>query len=219
MTRATVARRASVVTAAALLVAFAATAGAEASNMAFKLNLQVFPLLGGARGKNLVSLPDRSPYQGSGGLTRLCTALGLSGAGQITMWNSTGGVFIYTCGQVETFSLLDDKGIMITDTAAHTGIIVGSQVPGKTYFIKKLGQSPVGTNIFPVAYNTTATNPEQVCTMCGLSATATLSQFDADIGQILTHTCGTLPVWNLRLGAALLVLENTQDVSCVQSHF
>jgi hypothetical protein len=212
-------RRASIVTAAVLIAAFAAVTGAEASNMAFKLNLQVFPLLGGARGKNLVSLPDRNPYQGSGGLSRLCTALGLSANGQVTFWNGTGGVFVYTCGQVETFTLQDDKGVMITDTAAHTGIIVGSQVPGKTYFIKRLGQSPIGTNIFPVAYNTTAVNPQDICSMCGLSNTATLSQFDADIGQILTHTCGSLPVWNLRLGAALLILENTQDVSCVQSHF
>ena len=219
MTSSSLTRHASVVTAAVLVVALAGVAGAEASNMAFKLNLQVFSLLGGARGKNLVSLPDRNPYQGSGGLGRLCTALGLSANGQITMWNGTGGVFVYTCGQIETFTLLDDKGVMITDTVAHTGIVVGSQTPGKTYFIKKLGQNPVGTNIFPVAYNTTCVDPQCVCAMCGLSSTATLSQFDADLGQILTHTCSSLPVWNLRLGAALLVLENTQDVSCVQSHF
>lgn len=204
----------------ALVAVFAAATTAEASNMAFKLNKQIWALgSGGVKGKNLVSLPARNPYQGAGGLGRLCTALGLSTSGQLLQFDGTGGILVFTCGQVETFALLDGRGVMVSDNADHTGILVGSDVPGKVITIFDLGSGSVGRNLFPVDYHTTAVTPEHLCTQCGLSGTASVSRFDAQNGQVLTHTCGQVALWNLVLGEAVMILEDNGPKACSPSHF
>ena len=208
-----------VIAASALVVAFAAVSLASASNMAFKLNKQIWALGGGSKGRNLVALPARSPYQGAGGLTRLCTALGLSTNGQVQLFTGTGTIYTYICGTVETFQLLDGKGMIISDTADRNGILVGSDVPGKTIRIEDLGASPVGTNLFPVDYHTTAVNPQDLCNQCLLSPTATITRFDAQAGVVNVHVCGQVPLWNLVLGEAVMILEDNGPKVCSPSHF
>lgn len=203
-----------------LVVSFAVAGTATASNMAFKLNKQIFPLGSGAQGKNMVSLPDVNPYQASGGLTALCTALGLqTGLASLVQWDGAGTIYTYTCGQVETWTLLPGKGLMITDTAAGGGILVGSDIPGNSFTIEQLGATPIGFNLFPVEYHTTAVTPQDVCDQCGLSGTADIVRYDADLGNYETHTCGQVPVFNLPLGEALLIREPAGQVICTPSHF
>jgi len=212
-------RRSLVITACVLLAVFAVVSTAEASNMGFKLNKQVWSQGAGSKGRNLLSLPDNSPYKGAGGLTTLCTALGLGTTGQIVQWNGLGGIFTFTCGQVQTFNLLDGKGLMITNPTDQTGILVGSDNPSAIYTIEDLGASPVGTNIFNVKWHTICTDPQCLCTDCALSATATVTRFDAQNGTVLTHTCGQVALWQLQLGEAVLILEDNGPKTCRPSHF
>lgn len=204
-----------------LAIALMAAPGVSASNMAFKFNAQVFPIGSGAQGKNLVSLPDVNPYLGSGGLTALCTALGLqTGVGQLIQFDADlGNINTYTCGQVETFTLASGLGVMIQDTVAAGGVVVGSDIPGNSFDLYQLGASPIGLNLYPVEYHATATDPEMVCNQCGLSGTATVTRFDANAGNVLAHTCGQIPVWTLVLGESVLIQEPAGDVSCTPSHF
>lgn len=203
-----------------LLVAIASMGPASASNMAFKMNKQIYALGSGVLGQNLLSLPDVNPYLGSGGLTALCNALNLSTAGQIIQIDAdTGVVQTFTCGQVETFTLLPGVGVLINDSADTGGVVVGADIPGNSFPIFVLGSSPRGLNFFPVEYHTTAVTPEDVCQQCGLSGTASVTHIDADTGNVFSHTCGQIPVFNLELGASLLIQEPAGTVSCTPPHF
>jgi hypothetical protein len=212
-------RRVLVLAAGVLLVAFAVTATAEASNMAFKFNARVWAQGSGAKGRNLFSFPDNNPYKGGGGLQNLCTALNMGSTGQITQFDGVGSVFVYTCGQVQTFNLLVGKGAMITHVSDTTGILVGSDDPAAEYVIHDLGAAPIGTNVTLVKWHTTCTTPECLCTDYGLSGTATISRFDAQLGQVFAHTCGQVPLWTLQLGDALLILEDNGPKTARPSHF
>jgi hypothetical protein len=193
---------------------------AQASNMAYKLNKQIFAFTGQGQGRNFVSFPDRGPHSGPGGLTNTCAALNLSPNGTITQFNPVGGtVNTFQCGQLETFAFADQIGAIIQDTAATSGIIVGSDIPGNSFSFADLGSPPIGYNKFPVEYHTTAVTPEDVCTQCALSATATITRFDAQNGFVLTHQCTQLPIWNLVLGEAVLILEDNGPKACVPPHF
>jgi len=221
MSHHTLRKRAWFVAAAGVVLAAIAFSGpASASNMAFKMNKVISALGSGVQGKNLVSLPDVNPYQGAGGLNALCTSLNLSANGQLVQFDANlGNINTHNCGQVETFSLDPGAGLMITDTAAAGGVIVGADTPGNSFDIFILGQTPRGLNLFPVEYHTTAVTPEDVCQQCGLSGTATVTRFDAQSGNVFAHTCGQVPVWNLVLGESLLVQEPAGTVSCTPAHF
>jgi hypothetical protein len=213
-------RRALAVVASALLITLATGVNASASNMAFKLNKQICQLGTSPTGQNFVSLPYNNPYEGAAGLPVLCTALALSNSAQIVQWTGTGTVNVFQCGQIQQSPLLKGKGVMITEpTGPKTGIIVGSDTPNKSITIENLGLSPIGTNVISVDYHTTAVTPQDWCVDCGLSSTATISRFDACTGQVLTHTCGQIPQWNLVLGEAVMILENQGQRVCTPSHF
>jgi hypothetical protein len=219
--RGTIVRTLVILTAAALALTLGTWEKAEASNMAFKLNKVIHPLGSGGQGKNYTSFPDRGPHQGPGGLTNICNALNLAtGIGEITQLDPAFGlVNTYQCGQLETFSFQDGQGAIITDIQATSGIIVGADTPGNSFNFEDLGSPPTGYNIFPVEYHTTAVTPEDLCNQCGLSATATITRFDALNGLVLTHQCTQLPLWNLELGEAVLILEDNGPKSCTPPHF
>jgi hypothetical protein len=213
-------RRACTAAALALLVAFASISGASASNMAFKINKQVCQLGVSPTGQNLVSLPWNSPYKDPNGLDKICQACGLSASAQVTMWTGTGSVLVHNCTQIPQFTLQNGVGVMITEPAATRNcIFVGSDQPGKSITIQNLGVAPIGVNMFPVDYHTTAVTPQDLCADCGLSNTATISRFDACAGQVLVHQCGQLAQWNLVLGEAVMILENQGTRVCNPSHF
>jgi hypothetical protein len=194
---------------------------AEASNMAFKLNKQIFELATGGKGKNYIAFPDRGPHQGSGGLTNICTALNLgAGTGEIKQFDAAvGTVNSFLCGQLETWTFQDGVGVIVTSPTATSGIIVGADTPGNSFQFEDLGSPPIGYNLFPVEYHTTAVTPEDLCNQCGLSTTAQLLRFDAQNGTILTHQCTQLPLWNLVLGEAVLILEDNGPKNCTPPHF
>lgn len=193
----------------------------EASNMAFKLNKQIWGLATGGIGRNYTSFPDTGPHSGPGGLTNICTALNLqTGVGEITQLDpAVGTVNTFQCGQLETFTFQDGQGAVITDTLTTGGIIVGADSPGNSFTFEDLGNPPIGFNIFPVEYHTTAVTPEDLCNQCLLSATATVTRFDAQNGLVLTHQCTQLPLWNLELGEAVLILEDNGPKTCTPPHF
>lgn len=195
------------------------TGEAQASNMAYKLNKQIFPL-GVGKGRNFVSFPDRGPHSGPGGLTNICTALNLSSNATIKQFDAVAGtVNTFQCGELETFTFMDGVGAIIEDLNATSGIIVGSDIPGNSFFFADLGLPPIGYNKFPVEYHTTAVTPEDLCIQCGLSPTATITRYDAQNGFVQTHQCTQLPLWNLVLGEAVLILEDNGPKTCVPPHF
>lgn len=220
-TRNGVVRGLAILSVAALVFTLGSWEKAEASNMAFKLNKVIHPLGQGTLGKNYTSFPDRGPHQGPGGLTNICSALNLAnGFGEITQLDPAAGtVNTFQCGQLETFSFQDGQGAIITDTVGTSGIIVGADTPGNSFNFEDLGSPPTWYNIFPVEYHTTAVTPEDLCNQCGLSATATITRFDALAGLVLTHQCTQLPLWNLELGEAVLILEDNGPKSCTPPHF
>lgn len=194
---------------------------AQASNMAFKLNKVIHPIAAGGKGRNYVAFPDRGPHSGPGGFINICNSLNLgTGTGTITQLNAAAGtVNTFQCGQIETFTFLDGTGVIISDVAPAGGIIVGADTPGNSFNFTDLGSPPIGYNIFPVEYHTTALNPEDLCNQCALSATATITRFDAQNGIVLTHQCTQIPLWNLELGEAVLILEDNGPKSCSPPHF
>jgi hypothetical protein len=194
---------------------------AQASNMAFKLNKVIHQISGGGKGRNYVSFPDRGPHQGAGGLTNICTALNLgTGTGTITQLDpALGTVNSFLCGQIETFSFMDGAGAIITDGAPAGGIIVGADTPGNQFSFVDLGSPPIGYNLYPVEYHTTAVTPEDICTQCGFSSTASITRFDALNGLVLSHQCTQIPLWNLELGEAVLILEPNGPKTCTPPHF
>jgi hypothetical protein len=194
---------------------------AEASNMAFKLNKQIFELASGGKGKNYISFPDRGPHQGPGGLTNICAALNLTdGTGEIKQVDAQAGtVNSFICGQLETWTFQDGVGVVVTSPTPTSGIIVGADTPGNSFELYDLGTPPIGYNNFPVEYHTTAVTPEDICNQCGLSTSAQVLRFDAQNGQILTHNCTQLPLWNLVLGEAVLILEDNGPKTCTPPHF
>lgn len=202
-----------------MLVAFAAAGTASASNMGFKLNKAISSQGSGTKGRNLVSLPSNNPYKGSGGLQNLCNACGLGPSGQLIQFDGLGQVYSYVCSQVQTFNLLPEKGVMITNPTDSSCILVGSDDPSSTNVINDLGQSPRGTELFNVKWHTTSSNPEQLCMDCALSNTATVTRFDAVNGQVFSHQCGQVALWQLVLGEAVLILEDNGPKTCHQSHF
>jgi hypothetical protein len=209
-----------VVASAILLVALVSAGTASASNMAWKLNKQIWKLGSGAQGTNIVALPDISPYAGAGGLTALCNALNLSTSGQLIQFEAdTGNIRTFTCGQVETFTLLPGVGVLINDTIDTGGVMVGADIPGNSFDISILGPSPFGLNLWNLEYHTTAQNAEDVCQQCGLSNTATVTQFDAQTGNVCVHTCGQIPVCGMPLGEALLIQEDQANRVCTPAHF
>jgi hypothetical protein len=191
-----------------------------AENMAFRHRKQVFPLGDGAKGKNYTSLPDRSPYLGPNGLTTLCNHLNLSPQGSILQVDAlVGTVQTYNCGQLQTFSLKPGVGVVVLDTVATDGIIVGSDQPDVSSTFYDLGSQPIGRNVYPVEYHTTMSTPEDLCQQCGLSPTASVTRFDAQAGNVLTHVCSQIPIWTLVQGESVLVLENNGPVTCTPGHF
>jgi len=212
-------RSAAAIAAALVFAILAAIGVSPASNEGFYLPRRIYPQSQRPIGWNLVALPARSPYQGPGGLTRLCKDLKLDPEGQIIQFDGAGMVFAHVCSMAAPqFNLLDGRGVLIQNPRLRDGVIVGSDNPTKTIAIAKLGAAPVGTNIFPIDYHTTLVTPEDLCLTCGLSATATVSRIDAQTGTVFTHLCGQAPGWNLVQGEAVLVFENQGPKTCSPPH-
>jgi len=212
-------RRLLVITAGVLLVAFTVVGTASASNMGFKLNKPLSAQGSGSKGRNLVSLPSNNPYKGVGGLQNLCNACGLGSSGQLVQFNGLGQVVSFVCSQVQTFNLLPDKGVMVTNPTDSSCILVGSDDPQSTDVIEDLGSSPVGTNLFNVKWHHICTDPQCLCLDSNLSNTATITRFDAANGQVFAHQCGQVALWQLVLGEAVLILEDNGPKTVHQSHF
>lgn len=205
--------------AAALLVLWPAEVEAG-TNMAFRHHKAIHPLGLGAKGRNYVSIPDRSPYHGNDGLNRLCDHLNLASNGQIIQINAqTGTVNTFVCGQLQTNDLLPGVGVIVLNPTATSGMIVGSDEEEVPYTFFDLGSSPRGRNVFPVEYHGTAVTPEDLCVQCGLSSSATVTRFDALNGTVNTHLCGGLPLYNLVQGEAVLILEANGPKTCTPGHF
>ncbi len=203
----------------ALTATFLAAGKAMASNMGFWLEKTVYVLGTAPLGYNLVALPARNPYQGSGGPARLCVALGLGPDAQIILYDGVGNIFSHICSfPSPQFNLLDGRGVLITDTAERIGLLVGADDPAKVITIYDLGTAPLGWNFFPVDYHTTFGTPQDLCVACGLSSTATVTRFDAKDGMIFTHPCGGVAQWSLVQGEAVLVLEDQGPKLCTPPH-
>jgi hypothetical protein len=206
--------------AAILALGLAGTDAGAGTNMAFRHRKAIHPLGTGAKGKNYTSLPDRSPYEGNNGLNRLCDHLNLSSNGTIIQIDAQAGlVKTFVCGQLQTFALQPQVGIIVTDTAGTDGMIVGSDFEGQSFTFFDLGSPPLGRNIFPVEYHGTAVTPEDLCVQCGLSSTATITRFDALAGNVQTHVCGGLPLFNLVQGESVLILEDNGPKVCTPGHY
>jgi hypothetical protein len=190
------------------------------TSMAFRHRKAIHALGTGAKGRNYVSLPDRNPYLGTDGLNTLCDHLSLSANATITQFDAQAGlVRTHQCGFLQTFNLQERVGILILDTVATEGMIVGSDVEGEPYTIFDLGMGTVGRNVFPVEYHATAVTPEDLCIQCGLSTEATVTRFDALTGGVHTHLCGSLTVLELRHGEAVVILEPNGPKVCTPGHY
>ncbi len=190
------------------------------TNMAFRHRKAIHALGSGAKGRNYTSLPDRSPYLGTNGLNRLCGHLNLSATAAILQIDAQVGlVNTFICGQLQTFDLQEQVGIIIQDPVATNGMIVGSDKEGEAFTFHDLGSPPIGQNVFPVEYHGSAVTPEDLCIQCGLSNTATVTRFDALAGNVLTHPCGNLAIFNLVQGEAVLIQENNGPKVCTPGHY
>jgi hypothetical protein len=192
---------------------------ATASNEAFYLPKRIYGLDVQPRGWNLVALPARNPYQGPLGLTNLCRDLHLDPEAMIIQFDGQGRILAHVCSMAPSFQLLDGRGVLIESPRLRDGSIVGSDNLTKTIPIFDLGTAPRGTNLFPVDFHTTFVTPEDLCSACGLSPTASVARIDALSGMVLTHRCGQIPSWNLVRGEAVLVLEDQGPKSCQPAHF
>lgn len=190
---------------------------AVASNMGFKMNKQL------NTGINLVSTPFRSPL----GFARdLCNAFGKGGDAGVSMTEFSGtGSVSYTCDQIAVtgFALTKDGvGVLvINNTAATTGIVVGAHKPGTNVTIKAAGQFPQGTHLYAYPYHTTNAFARDICNDSGMSTTDPVSVVRFGAGGSQAYTCDQVAItgFALALGEAVLVQGQPAQVTFVPSHF
>ncbi len=201
-----------IVAAAVALVVMVAMPGGEAhaSNMGFKMNKSTAAKNGpDPQGVNLISLPYQNPYQDA---QDICVAFGLSAAPAGTIEQvdaSAGAINVHGCGLGGPFALADRVGVVVKDSVARTGILVGSHVgnPPGSITLFPLAVPPQGNNHFPVPYHTTAVTAEDLCVDLGLPAApdGVIQRIDASGGAILVHGCGLGGAFPLVLGQAVIV--------------
>jgi hypothetical protein len=188
------------------------------TSMAFRHRKAIHVYDGAAKGMNYISLPDSSPYLDPNGLNTLCSHLNLSANATIKQSDAQNGiVHPHKCGYLQPFMLKAQVGILILDTVATEGMIVGSDVEGQSYTFFNLGLG-TGRNVFPVEYHATAVTPEDLCIQCGLSAEATVTRYDAVTGYVQTHLCGNLALFDLQRGEAVVILEPNGPKVCTPGH-
>lgn len=210
-----------VVGAAALAMVLVAVLGdlAVASNMGFKMNKQL------VKGTNLVALPFRTPTQTA---QQLCAVFGkTTSATALTQFTGT-GLSSYTCDQTTAGFALLNKGVgvrIVEATAAATGILVGSHIPGQSVTIPDAGAFPNGTIIYAYPYHTTNVSARDICQNGSLTtvAPAPLITRYGPAGVVdATYTCDqtTAAGFALRLGEGVQISgENNGPKVFVPSHF
>ena len=198
---------------------------AQASNMGFKMNRVIQPLgTPSPKGQNQVALPYKNPY-----LTAqdVCDALGLSGVapkGKVSQINaSTGSTSSHNCGDAGAFSLTGRQGVIVNNSTAAGGILVGSHQSNPPGTISLLGlatPSPKGQNRFPVPYHTTAATAQDLCVDLGLPSPSNgkIQRIDAATGVTSSHNCADAGAFNLVLGEAVIITFTGSTITVPAGH-
>jgi len=191
----------------------------RASNAGYYFPIRIQALGRKPQGWNLVTLPERSAYQGTFGLNKLCADLKLDPDGQIIQLDGQGKVLTHVCSMASPqFNLLAGRGVIVQNPRIRDGVLVGSDDPTRILTIFNSGKAPLGVNVVPIDYDTTLTTPQDLCQSCALSNTASVSRIDALTGMVMTHACGQIPGWSLVQGEAVLVVESQGTRTCVPPH-
>jgi hypothetical protein len=210
-----------VVGAAALAMVFVAVLGdlAVASNMGFKMNKQI------VKGTNLVALPFRTPTQTA---QQLCAVFAKTTSATSVAQFTGAAIQSYTCDQTTAGFNLLNKGVgvrIVEATAAASGILVGSHIPGQSVTIPDAGAFPNGTIIYAYPYHTTNVTAANICQNASLTAVAPapLLVRYGPAGQVDgTYTCDAAPgsAFALRLGEGVQISNETNGPKVfVPSHF
>jgi hypothetical protein len=134
----------------------------------------------------------------------------------------------YSVGGIDTSFTLLNKGVgvrIVEATAAATGIVVGSHIPGQTVTIPDAGAFPIGTLIYAYPYHTTNTTARDVCQNATLTTVAPaplLTRYGPTGGVDATYTCDQTASagFPLRLGEGIQVSgENNGPKVFTPSHF
>jgi len=210
-----------VVAAAALAMVLVAVLGdlAVASNMGFKMNKQI------VKGTNLVALPFRTPTQTA---QQLCAVFAKTTSATSLAQFTGAAIQSYTCDQTTAGFNLLNKGVgvrIVESTAAGSGILVGSHIPGQSVTIPDAGAFPVGTLVYAYPYHTTNASARDICQNGSLTTVAPaplLTRYGPAGGVDGTYTCDATASagFALRLGEGVQVSgENNGPKVFVPSHF
>lgn len=204
------------------LVALPGSGGnSVAGTMGFMFHKEICPLGPGFFGLNLVAIPFESPYANA---QDVCEALNLTLlAGRVTQYDAASGTpYSFLCGDLNPFSLNPHVGVIVTNPTPTSGILVGAHAdpPLPGVLIHARGFPQKGTNVFPVPYNSMASNAEDLCMDASLTP---LPQFNvvrvkACQGIALQHRCTGLGAFDLELGEAVVLLNPT-TTTFMPSHF
>lgn len=192
---------------------------AVASNMAFKMNKGI------VKGVNLVSLPFRTPIANARDLCNAFAKGGLSTT-QLLLLNGGGTPFTYGCDAttIPGFAITaKGLGVRITESsAAGSGILVGSHIPGQSVTLPVGGGFPIGTMVYGYPYHTTNANTRDICSTSGMSPSVAFLRF-GPLGTVDgTYTCSqtAIPGPSLRLGEGVqLSGQSGSPVTWVPPHY
>lgn len=164
----------------------------------------------GAAGDNLISIPAVSPInQASGpnnGFIQICRRFGLLGTTSLVIQfdANLGNISTFQCDQAAAPPWTSGQAALVRPSVSGNGRIPGVEC-SQSYTSYVDGAGALGDNLFPVPLTATASDPEQLCNQLNLPAGSQVNRFDAAAGNIAAHNCGSVAVFNLTLGEAVLI--------------
>jgi hypothetical protein len=179
-------------------------------SVASLMNAAIYQDGPGAVGDNLLSIPAVSPINvalgPNNGFKQLCNRFGLTGTTSLVIQfdAQAGNITTFQCDQAAAPPFTAGQAVLIRPTASGNGRIPGVEC-SQSYTTYIEGAGALGDNLFPVPLTATAADPQVLCGQLNLVNNSQVIRFDAQAGNIQSHLCGQVPVFNLVLGEAVLI--------------
>jgi hypothetical protein len=161
---------------------------------------------------NLVGIPAFSPINApgpGGGFAAICAALALPPDALLLQIDaSTGFVAAFTCNQAVAPPFTPCQGVAIWSSVATGGFLpVGAPGVEGTWLYPAYGNGwgALGDHLFPIPLTIQSVDPEALCMNLLLPPGSDVIAFDTANLTVLSHQCGTVPLWALVPGEAVLI--------------
>jgi hypothetical protein len=129
----------------------------------------------------------------------------------------------FNCGDLGPFNLAPRVGVIVTNSTAAGGILVGSHQanpPGTITLFGLATPAPKGQNHFAVPYHTTAATASDLCTDLGLPGPGNgkVQRINAGAGTIASYNCGDIGPFALTLGESVIITFTGATINVLAGH-